>query len=55
MKNGILFSLQYIQKTIAYPREHEQLKDLRNATVDKYKSRYESSNVHFFNNLYSYI
>ncbi|XP_047974784.1 flavonoid 3',5'-methyltransferase-like [Salvia hispanica] len=30
---------QYIQKTSAYPREHEQLKDLRNATVDKYKSR----------------
>ncbi|KAL1565281.1 flavonoid 3',5'-methyltransferase-like [Salvia divinorum] len=30
---------KYIQETSAYPREHEQLKDLRNATIDKYKSR----------------
>ncbi|KAL8037928.1 hypothetical protein ABFX02_11G069600 [Erythranthe guttata] len=28
---------KYILETSAYPREHEQLKELRNATVDKYQ------------------
>ncbi|KAG6422403.1 hypothetical protein SASPL_118974 [Salvia splendens] len=28
---------KYILETSAYPREHEQLKEIRNATVDKYK------------------
>ncbi|KAK9277725.1 hypothetical protein L1049_007272 [Liquidambar formosana] len=29
--------LKYILETSAYPREHEQLKELREATVEKYK------------------
>ncbi|XP_021283198.1 flavonoid 3',5'-methyltransferase-like [Herrania umbratica] len=29
--------LQYIYQTSAYPKEHEQLKDLREASVEKYK------------------
>ncbi|XP_011086776.1 flavonoid 3',5'-methyltransferase-like isoform X1 [Sesamum indicum] len=28
---------KYLLETSAYPREHEQLKELRNATVDKYQ------------------
>ncbi|CAA0825667.1 Putative caffeoyl-CoA O-methyltransferase [Striga hermonthica] len=28
---------KYLLETSAYPREHQQLKELRNATVDKYK------------------
>ncbi|KAM6562524.1 hypothetical protein CsatB_022522 [Cannabis sativa] len=31
--------LEYIYETYCYPREHEQLKDLREATVKKYKLR----------------
>lgn len=30
--------LQYIMETSAYPNEHEQLKELRDATVEKYAS-----------------
>ncbi|KAG8365903.1 hypothetical protein BUALT_Bualt17G0020400 [Buddleja alternifolia] len=29
--------VKYLLETSAYPREHEQLKELRNATVDKYQ------------------
>lgn len=36
-KKYIYIVLQYILKTSAYPKEHEQLKELREASVDKYK------------------
>jgi len=36
---GALLMLQYILETNAYPREHEQLKELREATVQKYQIR----------------
>lgn len=28
---------KYLLETSAYPREHEQLKEIRNATVEKYQ------------------
>lgn len=31
--------LQYLLETSAYPREHEQLKELRQASVDKYQMK----------------
>ncbi|XVF65464.1 hypothetical protein PTKIN_Ptkin09bG0251600 [Pterospermum kingtungense] len=37
LKNDTL--REYIYKTSAFPKEHEQLKELREATVDKYQMR----------------
>lgn len=36
----IYIELQYLLETSAYPREHQQLKELRQATVDKYQHLY---------------
>ncbi|KAH9604824.1 hypothetical protein KSS87_021348 [Heliosperma pusillum] len=34
--------LKYVMETSAYPNEHDQLKELRHATVEKYASMYHS-------------
>lgn len=33
--------VQYLLETSAYPREHEQLKEIRDATVEKYQKWYD--------------
>lgn len=36
--------MQYLLETSAYPREHEQLKEIRRATVEKYQHMYVQIN-----------